>query len=101
MAKEKAHQQMLARIEKEVEDRVAKADEAFETLKSEARERAKDPERLAAIQSIIDEERAKHAASKHAHACEYARGRRRQVLRHGLCGPEGAGRQRPEAHAVS
>ena len=28
---------------------------------------------MAAIQAIIDEERAKHAASKHAHACEYAR----------------------------
>ena len=33
MAKEKAQQQMLTRINQEVEDRVAKADEAFETLK--------------------------------------------------------------------
>jgi hypothetical protein len=73
LEKEKAQQEVMTRIEKEVDERVAKADEAFETLKSEARERAKDPERLAAIQSIIDEERAKHAARKHAHACEYAK----------------------------
>ena len=73
LAKEKAQQDIMKRIEKEVDERVAKADEAFEVLKEEARERAKDPERLAAVQAIIDEERAKHAASKHAHACEYAR----------------------------
>ena len=39
LAKEKAQQDVMTRIEKEVEERVSKADEAFETLKEEARER--------------------------------------------------------------
>ena len=73
VAKETRAAEVTLKIAREIEERDKKGVEAFEIFAEEARERAKEPDRIEAVQTIIDEERAASAARKHVRAQGYAK----------------------------
>ena len=65
---------MLTRINQEVDDRVAKASRALRAVEGGSSRTGQGPRAVSAIQSgNRSRNAAKHAARKHAHACEYAK----------------------------